>query len=167
MNPFLRRAVALLPALALAACATWGPDAVHPGETEADVIARLGPPTARYADGADHLLEYRHGRFGQTTWMARIGPDGRLVSYDQVLTLEHFADIRVGKDNKQDVLRKIGAPSEKTVYGFPGLETWNYPYKERDVWDSLMSIYFDRNGVVAGMENGPDPLLDPALRTWD
>src|ERR1700737_3098361 len=110
---------ALLAALltALAACATFGFASVNPGDSEADVVTKLGPPTHRYQDGKDHLLEYMNGPFGQTTYMARIGPDGTLISYEQVLTTQKFATLPVGQATKEDVLHTAGAPS-KTPY-FP------------------------------------------------
>lgn len=142
---------------ALGACATWGTAPVQPGQTEAEVVARLGQPTHIYPDGASRLLEYMHGPSGQATEMARIGPDGRLVRYEQVLTMRTFATIRVGEANKQTVLRTIGAPSETRYYPASRLEEWSYPFKENGVWDSLMSVYFDEAGVVRKLENGPDP----------
>lgn len=130
---------------------------VHPGQTEAEVVARLGQPTHVYQDGASRLLEYMHGPMGETTNMARIGPDGKLVSYEQVLTLQVFATITVGEANKETVLRTIGAPSNTRFYSRPQWEVWSYPFKENDVTYSLMSIYFDKAGIVRKVENGPDP----------
>lgn len=147
--------------LLLAGCAGFGtpPPA---GTSESELVARLGAPTARYplAHG-EHLLEYRRGPWGQQTYMARFDADGRLQSYEQVLTMKKFGTIRVDHDNKDDVLRTIGAPSE-TAY-FPRLrrEVWSYPYRESGVWNSLMSVYFDDAGIVRKLENGPDPKFDP------
>jgi len=134
---------------------------VLPGQSEAEVIARLGQPTHVYQDGANRLLEYMHGPMGQTTNMARIGPDGKLVSYEQVLTMPMFATIKLGEADKEKVLRTIGAPSETRFYSASQLEAWSYPFKEHGVWDSLMSVYFDKAGIVRRMESGPDPKYDP------
>ena len=97
---------------------------------------------------------------GQTTDMARIGPDGRLVSYEQVLTLQMFATIKIGEADKDKVLRTIGAPSETRFYPASQLEAWSYPFKENGVWDSFMSVYFDKAGIVRKLENGADPLRE-------
>jgi len=142
---------------ALGACASLETAPVHPGQSEAEVIARLGQPTHVYIDGASRLLEYKHGPMGQATDMARIGPDGKLVAYEQVLTMQTFAKIRVGEADKNAVLRAIGAPSETRYYTASRLEEWSYPFKENGVWDSLMSVYFDKAGIVRKLENGPDP----------
>lgn len=161
MEHLSRILAALLVLVNLNSCATWWQPPVQLGQTEAEVIARLGRPTHIYQDGASRLLEYMHGRMGQTTEMARIGPDGRLVSYDQVLTLEVFGSIKVGEADKEKVLRTIGAPSETHFYRASQLEAWSYPFKESGVWDSFMSVYFDKAGIVRKLENGPDPLRLP------
>jgi len=95
-------------------------------------------------------------------WVARMfGPDGRLLSYEQVLTMQKFGTIQVDHDNKEDVLRTIGAPSETSYFPRVQREVWSYPYKESGVWNSLMSVYFDNAGIVRKLENGPDPKFDP------
>lgn len=160
MEHLFRILAAVLLLVNLNSCATWWKPPVQPGQTEAEVIARLGRPTHVYQDGASRLLEYMHGRMGQTTEMARIGPDGRLVSYAQVLTVEMFATIKTGEANKETVLRTIGAPSETAFYRGSQLEAWSYPYKESGVWDSMMSVYFDKAGIVRKLENGPDPMRE-------
>lgn len=154
----------LLAVLSLSSCVSWGVGTIKTGQTEAEVIAQLGQPTHIYQDGDQHLLEYMRGRMAQATHMARIGSDGKLISYEQVLTLQKFAQIKVGQSDKASVLKIIGAPSETGFFPRVQLETWSYPYKESGVWDSLMSIYFDQAGIVSKLENGPDPLRDPSER---
>jgi len=137
----------------LTACA--GPPPA-PGEPLANVTARLGRPTGTYANGADTMLEYAYGPFGQYTWMARIGPDGRLVSYEQVLTSEKFATVKPGKDTKETILSTFGRPTQVVHYASVDGDVWLYRYKEQDVWNSMMSVEFNRDGVVQAMVNGPD-----------
>ena len=141
----------------LNACASWGSIPLPAGLSEAEVIARLGRPTHVYRDGASRLLEYMHGPMGQTTDMARIGPEGRLVSYEQVLTMQKFGTLKIGEANKDMVLRTIGAPSDTRYYSLPRLEAWSYSFKENGIWDSQMTVYFDRAGIVRDLQNGPDP----------
>ncbi|MDP5007423.1 MAG: outer membrane protein assembly factor BamE [Glaciimonas sp.] len=157
MKPVLSLAILTL---ALSGCASLTAPPVHPGESETQVISRLGRPTATYQNGKDRLLEYNRGAFGQTTYMADIAPDGRLVSYEQVLTLEKFATIKVGTFTKDDVLRTIGHPVDTITYNRVKLEGWNYGYKESGVWNSLMTVYFDQAGIVRKLENGPDPRFE-------
>jgi hypothetical protein len=164
MTILLRRyACAALPAiLLLSACAGLGGPALTPGATEADVVARLGRPTNVYPVADGRLLEYMHGPMGQTTDMAKIGPDGRLQSFEQVLTMEKFARIIPDQTRQEQVLRTVGAPSEIRFYRNVSMNGWNYPFKESNTWDSMMTIYVDANGLVRRMENGPDPRRMPS-----
>jgi hypothetical protein len=142
--------------LTLSACAVFTPVKLDVGESESSVIAKLGQPTARIPDGNEHFLEYSRNPWGQAINMARIGSDGRLISYEQVLTTEKFATIKPGISTKADVLRTIGHPSETTYLSRQQLEVWSYPYKEQDVWNSIMHVHFDNAGIVRRMENGQD-----------
>ncbi|MFZ6755092.1 outer membrane protein assembly factor BamE domain-containing protein [Undibacterium sp. Dicai25W] len=144
----------------LCACQSWGVGAVKPGQTEAEVIAQLGQPTHIYRHGDQLTLEYMRGRMGQATHMAIFGTDGKLISYQQVLTMENFSKITVDVSNKDAVLRLIGAPSLTNFYSRTGLEAWSYPFKQDGAWNSLMAVYFDSNGIVRKLENGPDPAFD-------
>ncbi|HEY8606839.1 MAG TPA: hypothetical protein VIM12_06985 [Noviherbaspirillum sp.] len=147
----------------LSGCATLFPAAVDVGDTEADLLQKRGQPTKRYKDGNTELFEYMTGPWGQRTYMARL-VNGRVTSFEQVLTVEKFATIEVGRANKETVLRTIGTPSDTSYLPLRDLEVWSYPYKENDVWNSLMHVHFDSAGVVRQMLNGPDPRFDPDRR---
>lgn len=145
----------------LSGCANmFGPPPM-PGDTAEVVQAKFGQPTGTYQDGADTLLEYARGPLGQYTYMARIGPDGRMRSFEQVLTGQKFATIKLGRDTKQSVLRIIGRPSKQVRYFSVDGDVWQYRYKENDVWNSVMDVQFDRNGVVQALVNGPDEEREP------
>lgn len=148
----------------LAACSVLMPAPVSVGDTEAELLAKRGKPTNRYRDGSEQLLEYALGPWGQKTYMARIGPDGKVTSFEQVLTTEKFASIEIGEATKNDVLRMIGAPSETSYLPLTDLEVWSYPYKESGVWNSVMHVHFDKNGIVRQMLNSPDLRFDPDRR---
>lgn len=145
-------------------CATLFPAAVNVGDSEQDLIAKRGQPAHRYMDGGDQLLEYPLGPWGQKTYMARVGPDGKVISFEQVLTNQKFASIKVGESTKEDVLRTVGAPVETSYLSLTDLEVWSYPYKESGVWNSVMHVHFDKAGVVRKMLNGPDLRFDPDRR---
>lgn len=148
----------LLAAFALSGCVTAPP--LMPGDTEQDVIEKRGAPAGRYQDGDNILLEYPGGYFGQYSYMARIGPDGRLISFEQVLTTERFATIVINQSTKLDVLKTVGRPSETSWLSLPQLEVWSYRYKESGVWNSIMHIQFDQAGIVRRMENLRDPMFE-------
>ena len=149
----------------LAACARLLRDAPPPGANVAEVTARLGQPTAIYPepDGGQDF-EYRGQPMGQFQHMARIGPDGRLVTYEQVLTNANFAKVKVDRTTKDEILRMFGRPAEVSRVHFHNYEVWSYRYKEAGVWNSMMSVHFDEVGIVRQMLNGPDPMYDDRFR---
>lgn len=130
------------------------------GDTRDAVMAKFGPPTAVYAEPAGQVLEYATGPFGQQTWMAHIGEDGRLAAFEQVLTGPRFATLKIGVATKDEVLRTLGRPAEHSYLALPDLEVWSYRYKENGVWDSMMHAHFDRAGVLRMMQNGPDRMFE-------
>lgn len=149
----------LVAALGLAGCGLIRQQPV-PGDPLPVVREKMGEPTAVYRDDGGQKLEYATAPYGQFTWMARIGPDGRLISFDQVLTGETFATIKVDHATKADVLRTIGHPAETSYLPLRDFEVWSYRYKESGVWNSMMHVHFDRRGIVRMMQNGPDPLYE-------
>jgi hypothetical protein len=131
------------------------------------VLAGLGQPDAIYPEpDGGKALEYRGQPMGQFQYMAYVEPDGRLIAYQQVLTGENFARVKIGKTTKDDILRMFGRPAEVSRVAFHDYEVWTYRYKESGVWNSVMNVHFDRNGVVQQMLNGPDPMFDDRFRRW-
>jgi hypothetical protein len=158
-------ALGLATGLGLSACAPMLRDAPPPGAPLAEVTAKLGQPTAVYPEpDGGRVLEYRGQPMGQFQWMARIGPDGRLVSWQQVLTSENFARVQVDRSTRDDILRMFGRPAEVSRVGFHNYEVWSYRYKEAGVWNSMMHVHFDERGIVRQMLNGPDPMYDDRFR---
>jgi hypothetical protein len=96
--------------------------------------------------------------------MARVDANDKIVSFEQVLTMQKFGTIKVDEAKKDQVLRTIGSPSETSYLPLRDLEVWSYPYKESGVWNSIMHVHFDKAGIVRQMLNGPDPRFDPDLR---
>jgi len=161
MTKTLKTAATLALILSLAACAPMIRRTPAVGAPLAEVTARLGKPDAVYPDPAGgQVLEYRGQPMGQFQYMARIGADGRLVSYEQVLTSENFARIEVGRWNRDDVLRNFGRPAEVVRSRLEEGEIWSYRYKEQGVWNSVMNVDLNARGTVLRVFNSPDPLLD-------
>lgn len=160
----VRAALPALLAATLTACAGLGGPPPAIGERMEAVKAKLGQPTAVYPVGGDTLLEYTTQPFGQYAYMARFGPDGALKSYEQVLTDEKFATLKVGLATRDEVLRTIGHPAETSYLSLRDLTVWSYRYKQSGVWNSLMHVHFDRAGVVREMMAGPDPAYEEKPR---
>lgn len=71
--------------------------------------------TWKNPDGSEQLA-YPRGPAGTQTFMAQIGPDGRLQRIERVLDADHFARIREGM-SQDEVLRVLGPPgTEWTEY---------------------------------------------------
>jgi outer membrane protein assembly factor BamE (lipoprotein component of BamABCDE complex) len=155
-------AAALL-ALALSGCSTFRQPIA--GTPLADVTNRLGKPTAVYPDpDGSQWLEYRGQPMGQFQHMAHVGADGRLISYEQVLTSENFARVKVNDWTREQVARNFGQPAEKSQDRATGYAVWSYRYKQDNVWNSFLNIYFNARGVVLKVENTADPLLDDRFK---
>lgn len=144
----------------LAGCASLMRPLPAPGTTREQVEAAWGKPTAVYAAPYGQVLEYARGPMGQETYMARIGPDGRLLRFEQVLTDAMFGSLQVGTATKADVLHAIGRPAERSYLDIPQLEVWSYRYRESCVWNSMMHLHFNRSGLLTMLQNGPDPMYE-------
>jgi hypothetical protein len=156
-----RATAALLAVLALSACVSPFRQPPPVGSPVAAVTAAMGRPDAVYPEpDGGQILEYRGQPMGQFQHMARIGPDGRLVSYDQVLTDANFAKIEPGRWMQADVLRHFGRPAETSRARANGFEVWSYRYKQDGVWNSFMNVYFNGRGEVHHTDATPDPVLD-------
>ncbi|ALK98131.1 hypothetical protein AB595_17890 [Massilia sp. WF1] len=162
---FARPAIALALILTLSACAPLVRRTPAVGAPLSEVTAKLGQPNAVYPDPAGgQILEYRGQPMGQFQHMARIGADGRLLSYEQVLTSENFAKIEIGVWNKDEVLRHFGRPAEVMRSRLEEGEIWSYRYKEQGLWNSMMNVDFNARGTVLRVFNSPDPVLDDRYR---
>jgi hypothetical protein len=165
MTKTIKTAAALALILSLSACAPVIRRTPAAGTPLAEVMAKLGQPNAIYPDPAGgQVLEYRGQPMGQFQYMARIGADGRLISYDQVLTDENFATVEPNHWNRDDVLRHFGRPADVLRSRLHDGEIWSYRYKEKGVWNSLMNVDFNGRGTVLGVYKSPDPVLDDRYR---
>ena len=112
------------------------------------------------------LAEETGGLVSDSLEMARFGRDDKLISYEQVLDTPGFARIKVGVSTQQDVLHTLGRPTETSYLALPKLHVWSYRYKESGVWDSMMHVHFDHDGIVRMMMNGPDPAKEERRFFW-
>lgn len=145
--------------LLLTACTTLNAPPPKLGISEPELLAKSGQPTARYQDGKTQWLEYS-SPWSQYAYMAHFGGDGRLLSWEQVLTSEKFAQVKVGQTTGKQIRLMFGTPAEVSYLSLRDLHVWSYRYKEGGVRDSMMHVHIDRAGVVQQMLNGPDPMYD-------
>lgn len=161
----LRRGSTLsLLVLALSACAApW--QRFAPGDDISQVTASLGKPRESYqlANGVRRLL-WPTQPMGETTTAADVDTSGKLLSIQQVLTNNSFAQAEIGKWQQRDILAHFGKPVEKSYFPLMKLNVWTYRYMDADVWYMMYNFYFDNNGVLQRTSKSPDPLHDPDRR---
>lgn len=131
----------------------------QPGIPESELIVMRGRPDWVYQEGDHHRLEWSAGEMGQYTYMAEIDANGRMLWFEQVLTDERFASLRVGQSTMSDVIRTVGRVHEMNRKVFDDGETWSYHYKENGGWDAVITVYFDRNGIVEAVGSRMSPWL--------
>ena len=154
----LRRLLAPIAFLAavLAGCAAPGPSLL--GSDRAAVQSRYGSPPEKFplAGGGERWL-YPLGGLEQEVQAVDFDPAGRVAQVVQVRTAANFARVRLGVDTQADILREFGRPRITQPYPRLGQVGWMYPYLESGWWNSEMVIFFDAQGIVQKIQNGPDP----------
>jgi len=159
-----RASSALSLALLLAGCAGYSPGDLRPGQSEADLRARMGEPTGRYplADGGAQV-EYARGPMGKHTYMIDLDATGRVRGWTQVLTESRFDSVAIDAP-QADVRRLLGRPSETRV-GWRGVgSVWSYRY------ESLFCRWFQIwlvDGRVREASYAADPMCDDHRRDID
>jgi hypothetical protein len=149
-------AFAITALVSLGGCAT--PDPTITGASRAQVIEKFGPPIAVYAlPGGGERLEYQVGPYQQQAQMVDLGAEGRVIRVNQVRTAENFGRLKVGVDTPETMMREFGQPWLIQRYALSKLTAYMYPYRESNVWNLMMAVHFDDNGVLQRVESGPDP----------
>jgi outer membrane protein assembly factor BamE (lipoprotein component of BamABCDE complex) len=84
------------------------------------------------------------------TFLVRLDNEGVLVSIEQVLDDEHFAQIKAGEMTQDNVLHLIGPPLQTMVFPTRNEIAWDYHY--RDLWGyrTIFSVLFNKDGRVKG-----------------
>jgi len=162
--PGFRRWIALcsVAAVLLVGCASTSLDGLPVGATEAQVIAKLGPPTGRYKlPSGGSRLEFARGPQGKVTYMVDFDAAGGSVVWDQVMTPQHFLSLEYGMSS-EEVLMRIGHPGSTRAYPRQQLTVWNYRYPTFDCLWYQVSIGDD--GKFLGAANTTDPQCDTPTR---
>jgi hypothetical protein len=142
----------------LAGCAGYGPQALKTGASMAEVTAALGQPTGRYAGPAGgERVEYARGPYGKHTYMLDFDAQGRLVSWQQVLTEPTFNALRAGA-TRDEVLFALGHPADTRPLPVQHRTLWSYRYDAP--FCQWFQVGLDTRGKVVDTGYGPDPLCD-------
>lgn len=159
MPPAARRLGLAACGVLVAGCAAVAPPSFPPGTAMAEVEARMGRPgnVAKAPDG-DTVWQFPTG---QRTYAVRFGPDQRVRSVDQVLTLQQFAKIRPGI-TRDEVRLLLGPPGETSAFGRMNEEVWSYRYQASASDNRVFNVNFDaQTGRVRSTSDQVDLLLNP------
>ena len=141
----LARLALLVLAVQISGCAL--PAREKAGALRAEVVARLGPPTAVFALPVGERLLYSELPAGFAAYNLDFDASGRLVRNEQVLTQARFESLPVGIWTTADVQRTFGAPLRvERVARFEG-DIWTYRFRQNSD-PRLAHVHLDRQGVV-------------------
>ena len=120
-------------AAALAGCVGYDGRGLVPGQsTGADVEAVMGEPAAvGGAPNGETVLWYPRMPYGNGSFAARIGPDGKLLSIEQRLTEQNIANILPGRSTTEEVLDLVGPPYRMD----------QFPRMDREIWTYKMQVF--------------------------
>lgn len=146
MNTLLRTAILGL-ALVLSGCALM-PERLLPGTARADIVQRLGPPTAEYPLPDGMRLQYSRQPAGQQVYNLDLDAQGRLRKVEQVLDISWMQqNIAIDRWTRDDVLRHMGRPAlAERVWSFTG-DVWTYRFLEYNN-PRQAHVHIDPQGVV-------------------
>jgi hypothetical protein len=151
-----------LAALLLAGCAGV-PQWEKPGALRADVVKRLGRPTAIHALPSGERLQYSQQPAGTQVHNLDFDAAGRLLSVDQALEPEKFGRIVLDQWTARDVERLLGKPALiEHVARFKG-GIWTYRYQDVSGYRRL-HVHLDPAGVVRQLLTTEEPYREP--RDW-
>lgn len=114
------RGLLVLSVLLLSACAGSSGSNLKPGvSTLPEVMASMGEPAMvwKNPDGSEQLA-FPRGPAGTQTFMAYVGPDGKLQRIEQVLDMAHFSRVQAGM-SKDEVLRILGPSGSLWTQFYP------------------------------------------------
>jgi hypothetical protein len=128
------RALILFSSLIVSACTSYSGSGLKPGEARLeDVHATMGPPALHWQDAdGSRQLAYPRGPAGFDTFMVRLGPNGKLLSIENVLDEQHLATVRAGM-SKEDVLRILG-PSDANANAY-------FEARDELAWDWRFRVF--------------------------
>jgi hypothetical protein len=160
----IRLSLALAAASLVSACATYSPQSLPQGTSLDATIAAMGQPTGEYPlpDGA-RRVEFARGPMGKHTYMVDFDAQGRLQSWEQVLTEARFNSIRAGM-TAAEVQAIIGHSTYKYGTGWTKQVVWTYRF------EGPFCIWFQvgmdlTESTVIDTAYGPDPACEGRDRT--
>jgi len=151
------RLLTAMTALAIAGCAGTGSNLVPGQSTAADVEKSMGKPREKTTNSAgESVWFYTSAPNGQTTYAARMKPDGTVISVAQVLTKENWSKVVPGKTTTKEVRELLGPPGEISQSRATNDDQWTYKVMNDNRQHLL--IYDLKGDLIAKSQLMLDPL---------
>ena len=129
----------------LSGCAL--PAREKPGASRAEVVARLGAPTAAYGLPGGERLLYSELPAGFEAYILDFNDSQQLVRNEQVLTQQRFEGIALDTTTALAIAQTFGPPLRvERVARFDG-DIWTYRFRQLSD-PRLAHVHLDRQGIV-------------------
>lgn len=132
--------------LLLAACASFDGRGLVVGQAVLDDVTRvMGRPKMEWAEAdGSRQLAYPRGPMGAKTFMARLGPDGRLLKMENVLEPAFFSRIKSNM-TPDEVVRVLGPSEPSWTRYFAARDELVWEWRYCDAWNQLarFDVLFD------------------------
>ncbi len=147
-------------ASSLQACTTYSPSSAMIGMNLTEVIDMMGKPDReiRTTDGA--RLEFPRGPKGKHTYFVTFDDEGKLTSWQQVLTEERFKLIKPGMP-EDEVMNLIGSGKER--FGLARNRGYVWSYRYQTPLCQWFQIEFTADKTVRSVGYGLPPECRPRL----
>jgi hypothetical protein len=143
----------ILCACLLGACLSESSGSFEPGKTTMpQLLERLGQPTMVWSEGdGSLLLEFARVGEGGSNFMARVAPNGLLLSLQQVLTEARVEGLVPGMSREQ-VRRYLGLPAK--IETLSAEEVWHWPLDSHHPPEWQVNAHFGARGSLERIERG-------------
>ena len=134
--------------LAAAGCATYK-DLQPAQSTRAEVEAALGPPAeVRARSDGETWLYYPKQPFPRKVLVARVAPDGKLITVEQRLSEEYIAKLIPDQSTRDDVLALFGRPYERLNVPRMQRDMWSWHMRQYGTLPATLNVQLSPDGVV-------------------
>jgi hypothetical protein len=127
------------------------------GTTRDEVLKQMGSPSNTVALASGTRLQYSRQPAGQTAVMVDLDAAGRVVSVRQVLKLEEFTKIEVGKWSRADVEREFGRPALINHFMSWKGDVMTYRWRDDTGQNMFYWVYLDEKQIVQQVGQSPEP----------
>lgn len=123
--------------------------------TEQDVRKLFGSPQSVREIAGGKGLVYPLGPEGSYTLLIRIGPDGKYLGRENLLTRANFGRVNTGM-KQAEVLSVLGPPGRSQVYKLKNETAWEWRFND-GAETRLLVVMFNADGVVVSTAIEEDP----------